>query len=134
MKLWLGCILCLACASAPTRDPSACPSPAERVEVEQIQVGWNRFDTGNNPPVVDVDRPSRDERQAATLANELMAKCAQGAKLEALQDKYSEAQGGSVVLGRNSDVPYKAAALCLQPNECVVVRSKIAFHVLKRIR
>ena len=126
--------LCLACASAPTRDPAACSAPEGRVEVEQVQVGWNRLDPGEQPPIVDLERPSRDPRQAETLANELLAQCRNGAKMDKLQEKYSEVQPGSLVIGAHADVPYKAAALCLQPNECAMVRSKIAFHVLKRIR
>lgn len=127
-------LLCVACAAAPTRDPAACSAPAERVEVEQVQIGWNRLDPGEQPAVVDVARPSRDPRQAESLANDLLAQCRKGARIEALQDKYSEAPPGSQVLGPNSDVLYKAAALCLQPGECAVVHSKVAFHVLKRIR
>jgi hypothetical protein len=134
MKPWPAAVLCAACASAPTRDPAACAVPHDRVEVEQVQIGWNRLDPGNQPPVVDLDRPSRDPRQAETLANQLLARCRTGAKMEPLQEKYSEVQPGSLVIGPNADVPYRAVALCLQPNECAVVRSRIAFHVLKRIR
>ncbi|HET7789069.1 MAG TPA: peptidylprolyl isomerase [Myxococcales bacterium] len=135
MKAWPAvAVLSLACASAPTRDPAACSAPFDRVEVEQVQIGWNRLDPGNQPPIVDVDRPSRDPRQAETLANEVLAQCRSGAKMDRLQEKYSEAQAGSLVIGTHADVPYKAAALCLQANECALVRSKIAFHVLKRIR
>jgi hypothetical protein len=134
MKPWPAIALCLACASAPTRDPAACNAPEGRVEVEQVQIGWNRLDPGEQPPIVDLDRPSRDPRQAETLANELLAQCRKGANMDKLQEKYSEAQPGSLVIGAHADVPYKAAALCLQPNECAMVRSKIAFHVLKRIR
>ena len=123
----------LACASAQTRDPAGCAAPAERVEVQQVQIGWNRLDHGEQPPVVDLARPSRDARQAETLANELLALCRKGAKMEALQDRYSEVPGGSVVVGTRANVPFKGAALCLQKGECAVVRSKIAFHVLKRI-
>jgi hypothetical protein len=135
MKAWLAIPMAAACVSAPTqRDPAACSAPLDRVEVEQVQIGWNRLDPGDQPPVVDLQRPSRDPRQAELLANEVLVKCRQGAKMEPLQDRYSEVQGGSLVLGANSDVPYKAAALCLQPDECAVVRSKIAFHIVKRIR
>ena len=134
MKPWPALVLCAACASAPTRDPAACAAPYDRVEVEQVQIGWNRLDPGNQPPVVDVSRPSRDPRQAEVLANEVLARCRQGAKMEPLQEKYSEVQPGSLVIGTHADVPYRAAALCLQPTECAVVRSNIAFHVLKRIR
>lgn len=135
MKAWPAAVaLSLACASAPTRDPAACNAPFDRVEVEQVQIGWNRLDPGDQPPIMDVDRPSRDPRQAETLANEVLAQCRRGAKMEPLQEKYSEAQPGSLLIGAHADVPYKAAALCLQANECALVRSRIAFHVLKRIR
>jgi hypothetical protein len=134
MKPWPAFALCAACASAPTRDPAACAVPSDRVEVEQVQIGWNRLDPGDQPPIVDVARPSRDPRQAETLANQVLAECRRGAKMEPLQEKYSEAQPGSLVIGTHADVPYKAAALCLQPDECALVRSKIALHVLKRIR
>ena len=53
--------------------------------------------------------------------------------MEALQDRYSEVPGGSIVVGPQAKVPFKAAALCLQKNECTIVRSNVAFHVLKRI-
>jgi hypothetical protein len=134
MRPWPALALCAACASAPTRDPAACAAPSDRVEVEQVQIGWNRLDPGDQPPIVDVARPSRDPRQAETLANQLLAECRRGAKMEPLQEKYSEAQPGSLVIGTHADVPYKAAALCLQPDECALVRSKVALHVLKRIR
>ena len=134
MKPWPAVALCAACVSAPTRDPAACAAPYDRVEVEQVQIGWNRLDPGNQPPVIDPDRPSRDPRQAETLANQLLAQCRKGAKMERLQQTYSEVQPGSLVIGTHADVPYKAAALCLQPDECALVRSRIAFHVLKRIR
>lgn len=53
--------------------------------------------------------------------------------MESLQDRYSEVPAGSVVVGRQAKVPFKAVALCLQKNECALVRSNVAFHVLKRI-
>jgi len=53
--------------------------------------------------------------------------------MESLQDRYSEAPAGSVVIGRQAKVPFKAVALCLQKNECALVRSSAAFHVVKRI-
>jgi parvulin-like peptidyl-prolyl cis-trans isomerase-like protein len=134
MKPWPVLVLCAACASAPTRDPAACAAPLDRVEVEQVQIGWNRLDPGEQPPIVDVQRPSRDPRQAETLANELLVQCRKGAKMERLQQTYSEVQPGSLVIGAHADVPYRAAALCLQENECALVRSNIAFHVIKRIR
>ena len=135
MKPWLACLAAAAvsCASAPTRDPTGCAAPAERAEVQQIQVGWNRLDPGNQPPIIDPARPSRDPRQAETLANELYAQCKKGVPMDALQDKYSEAPGGSVVVGPQARVPYKASALCLQKNDCALVRGRVAFHVLKRI-
>jgi len=127
-------VLCAGCASGPRPDPAACAAPADRVEVEQVQFGWNRVDYENRPPVVDVQRPSRDVRQTESLAEELLAQCRKGVPMAPLQDKFSEVPGGSQVLGPNSDVDYKAAALCLQPGECVVVRGKVAFHLLKRVR
>jgi PPIC-type PPIASE domain len=134
MKLpgaWL--VLMLACASAPTRDPGACGTPADRAEILQVQVGWNRMDAPGQPPVIDVQRPSRDVRQAESLANDLLAQCRKGASMESLQDRYSEVPAGSVVVGRQAKVPFKAVALCLRKNECALVRSSVAFHVLKRI-
>ena len=132
-RLIAAVVASLACASAPTRDPSGCAAPAGRVEVQQVQIGWNRLDPGVQPPVVDVARPSRDPRQAESLANDLLRQCRKGANMQQLQDRYSEAPGGSVVVGTHANVPFKAAALCLQKNECAVVRSTVAFHVLKRI-
>ncbi len=122
-----------ACASAQTRDSSGCADPAERVEVEQVQIGWNRLDYGKEPPVTDVMRPSRDVRQAESLANDLLALCRKGARMDQLQDRFSEVPGGSVVVGPQAKVPYKAAALCLKKDECTLVRSNVAFHVVKRI-
>jgi hypothetical protein len=135
MKLLPACLAAAAfsCGSAPIRDPAGCSAPSDRAEVQQIQVGWNRLDSGNAPPVVDLARPSRDPRQAEALSNELYAQCKKGVPMDALQDKYSEAPGGSIVVGPQARVPYKASALCLQKNECAVVRGKTAFHVLKRI-
>lgn len=112
-------VLMLACASAPTRDPGACATPADRAEILQVQV--------------DARRPGRDVRQAESLANDLLAQCKKGASMESLQDRYSEVPAGSVVVGRQAKVPFKAVALCLQKNECALVRSNVAFHVLKRI-
>jgi hypothetical protein len=134
MKPLLLCIAAnLACASAPARDPAACATPADRAEIVQVQVGWDRVDPGTQPPIVDVARPSRDLRLAESLANDLLAQCRKGARMEVLQDRYSEVPGGSVVVGPRANVPFRAAALCLQKNECAVVRSNVAFHVLKRI-
>jgi len=132
-RLFAAIAVAAGCASAPSRDPSSCAAPADRVEVQQVQIGWNRLDPGVQPPVVDVARPSRDPRQAEALAGDLLAQCRKGASLQQLQDRYSEAPGGSIVVGPRADVPFKAAALCLQKNECALVRSKVAFHVLKRI-
>jgi hypothetical protein len=122
-----------ACVSPPTRDPAACATPADRVEIEQVQIGWNRFDPGQRPPVVDPARPSRDPRQAESLAGDVLAQCRKGVPMDALQNRFSEVPGGSIVVGPQAKVPFKAAALCLQKNECVVVRGDVAFHVLKRI-
>lgn len=122
-----------ACVSPPIRDPAACAAPADRVEIQQVQVGWNRLDAGLQPPVLDPARPSRDPRQAESLAGDLLAQCRKGARMETLQDRYSEVPGGSIVVGPKANVPFKAAALCLRKNECAVVRSNVAFHVLKRI-
>jgi len=113
-----GLVAGVACASAPPRDPSGCAVPADRAEIQQIQIGWT---------------PSRDQRQAESLASELLAQCRKGARMEALQDRYSEAPGGSILVGPQARVPFRVAALCLQKNQCALVRSKVAFHVLKRI-
>ena len=106
-----GLAVTLACASAPTRDPGNCATPADRAEVLQIQVGLNR----------------------ESLAKDLLAQCRNGASMESLQDRYSEVPAGSVVVGRQARLPFKAVALCLRRNECALVRSSVAFHVLKRI-
>jgi hypothetical protein len=134
VKLLLVCVATsAACASAPIRDPAGCAAPARRAEIVHVQVGWNRLDPGNRPPTVDPARPSRDPRQAEALANDLLAQCRKGARMEALQDRYSEVPGGSVVVGPQARVPFRAAALCLQKNECALVRTDTAFYVLKRI-
>jgi PPIC-type PPIASE domain len=127
MKVSGACfVLMLACASAPTRDPGACATPADRAEILQVQLGWNRMNAPGQPS-------SRDARQAESLANDLLAQCRKGASMESLQDRYSEVPAGSVVVGRQAKVPFKAVALCLRKNECALVRSSVAFHVLKRI-
>lgn len=122
-----------ACASSGVRDP-ACANPADRAEIQQVQIGWTRLDPGLQRPVEDPTMPrSRDPRQAEALAGDLLSQCRKGARMEALQDRYSEVPGGSIVVGPQATVPFKAAALCLQKNECTLVRSNVAFHVLKRI-
>jgi hypothetical protein len=132
MKLLLvGVAASAACASAPVRDPAGCAAPARRAEIVHVQVGW--VDPANRPPTVDPTRPSRDPRQAEALANDLLAQCRKGARMDGLQDRYSEVPGGSVVVGPQARVPFRAAALCLQKNECALVRSDAAFYVLKRV-
>jgi hypothetical protein len=113
---WLAA--CAACASAPPKDPSRCADPAARAEVQQIQIGWSA---------------GRDPKQAEALANDLYSQCRKGAAMDGLQDRYSDVPGGSIVVGPQARVPYKAAALCLRKNECAVVRGASAFYVLKRI-
>jgi hypothetical protein len=133
MKVPLLCAAaCAACSSAPVREPS-CTTPASRVEVQQIQVGWQRLDPTLQRPVVDPRTPTRDPRQAEELARNLLDQCRSGAAIEPLQDRYSEVPGGSIVVGPRSNVPFRTAALCLQKNECGLIRSNVAFHVLKRI-
>lgn len=127
-------LLCVACASAQTRDKGACPAPADRVEIERIQLGWTRVDYDNRPPVLDSQNPSRDLRQTESLATQLLEQCRKGTPMGPLQDRFSEVAGGSQVLGTHSDVDYKSAALCLQPGECAAVQGKVAFHIIKRIR
>jgi hypothetical protein len=109
-RLLLSVAACAGCASAPPREPT-CTVPAERVEILQIQL----------------------DRQREDLARDLLGRCRAGAAMEPLQDRYSEAPGGSVLVGRRSDVPFRTAALCLRKNECALIRSNFAFHVLKRI-
>jgi hypothetical protein len=121
-----------ACAGAQSRGPG-CAAPAERVEVQQVQVGWQRLDRNLQRPVVDPRITSRDPEQAEALAKDILARCRDGESMERLQDRYSEAHSGSVVVGRRANVPFRSAALCLQRNECALVRSNVAFHVLKRI-
>jgi len=119
----------LACASASVREPT-CAAPAGRVEIQQVQIGWQRQDP---PPQGDPRAPTRDAREAETLAKDLLVQCRKGGQMEVLQDRYSDVPAGSVVVGPRAKVPFKSAALCLQKNECALVRSDVAFHVLKRI-
>jgi hypothetical protein len=133
MKLSLPCALfCAACASSQVREPS-CTTPATRAEIQQIQVGWQRPDLTVQRSTVDPRVPTRDPRQAEDLARDLLDQCRAGAAVEPLQDRYSEAPGGSIVVGARSNVPFRAAALCMRKNECALIRSNVAFHVLKRI-
>lgn len=133
MKLAALCLAAtLACASAQTHGGD-CAAPADRVEIQQIQVGWQRLDRRLQRPIVDPRVPTRDPDEAEALAKDLLARCRNGAPMAPLQDTYSEVPGGSVVVGPRANVPFKATALCLQKNECALVRSNIAFHVLKRI-
>ena len=123
----------LGCASSGVRDP-ACRNPAHRAEIQQVQIGWTRLDPRLRRPIEDPTMPgSRDPQKAEALAGDLLAQCRKGARMEALQDRYSEVPGGSIVVGPQASVPFKGTALCLQRNECAVVRSNVAFHVLKRI-
>jgi len=119
----------LACASASVREPT-CAAPAGRVEIQQVQIGWQRQDP---LPQGDPRAPTRDAREAETLAKDLLVQCRKGGQMEVLQDRYSDVPAGSVVVGPRAKVPFKSAALCLQKNECALVRSDVAFHVLKRI-
>jgi len=130
--LVLCAVACAACASAPPREPS-CTAPANRVEIQHVQVGWQRQDPTIQRPVVDPRVPTRDPRQAEDLARNLLDQCRSGAAMELLQDRYSEVPGGSIVVGARSNVPFRAAALCMRKNDCALVRSNVAFHVLKRI-
>ena len=123
----------IGCAAAGPREPT-CTVPADRAEIQQVQVGWQRLDPPLQRPIVDPRVPTRSPRDAEELASDLLAQCRKGASMEQLQDRYSEVPGGTVVVGRRADVPYKSAALCLKQNECALIRSNIAFHVLKRIR
>jgi hypothetical protein len=134
MKLHLACIPALvACAGAQTREP-ACAEPAARAEIQQVQIGWSRIDPADNrPPVVDASLPTRSQREAEALANDLLAQCRRGARMESLQDRYSEVPGGSILVGPAANVPFRAASLCLRKNECAMVRGNVAFHVIKRI-
>ena len=122
----------LACASASVREPT-CAAPAGRVEIQQVQIGWQHLAPPPQRPVVDPRAPTRDPKEAEALAKDLLAQCRKGGQMEVLQDRYSEVPGGSVVVGPRANVPFKSAALCLQRNECALVRSDVAFHVLKRI-
>jgi len=122
-----------ACASSGMRGP-ACANPSDRAEIQQVQIGWTRLDPGLQRPIEDPNvARSRDPRQAEALAGDLLEQCRKGGSMESLQLRYSEVPGGSVVVGPRANVPFKGAALCLQKNECAVVRSNVAFHVLKRI-
>ncbi|HUJ27745.1 MAG TPA: hypothetical protein VLW85_17090 [Myxococcales bacterium] len=128
-------LLCLsACASASPRPPS-CTAPAEQVEVAQIQIGWNALVTGvpTQPPVVDVERPVRYEKDAQALAKQLLARCEKGEPLAPLQQQYSEKGPGTMVIDAGSEAPFRSAALCMKPGECALYRSAEAWHVLKRI-
>src|SRR2546428_2427360 len=122
----------LACASTPTSDPGTCATPADGAEVLQIRGAWNRTHVPGRQPVADASRPSRDVRQAESLAKDLLAQCRNGASMESLQDRYSEVPAGSVVVGRQAKVPFKTVALCLRQNDVALVRSSLAFHVGKR--
>ena len=133
MRLALLGLAATACASASPREPS-CTTPAERAEIQQVQVGWQRLDPPLQRPIVDPRVPTRSPREAEQLATDLLEQCRRGAAMDALQDRFSEVPGGTVVVGQRADVPFKSAALCLKPGECAMVHSNIAFHVLKRIR
>ena len=138
MRLFATFVLAVAaCASAPRApEPSSCDTPSPSAEVEQIQVGWNAALSGRpeDLPIVDVARPVRYERQASDLAAQLLDQCRAGKpSFESLQKKYSEADPGAETIDARDKAPYRAAALCLKPNECALVRSNYAFHVVKRI-
>jgi hypothetical protein len=122
-----------ACASSQMRGPE-CSVPADRVEIQQVQVGWNRLSRAVAPaPIVDPRVTNRTPEDAEALAKDLLAKCRNGEAMEPLQDRYSEVPGGTIVVGPRADLPFKSGALCMQKGECAVVRSDVAFHVLKRV-
>ena len=129
MRFLLAGLTAIACASAPVRDPSGCAAPVERAEIQQVQIGWKR----PGARAVEASLPSRDEKQAEELAGDLFAQCRNGARMDTLQDRYSDAPGGSILVGPQARVPFRGAALCLPKNECALVRSDAAWHVLKRI-
>jgi hypothetical protein len=133
MKHALLCLALAACATAAPKEPT-CAVPADRAEIQQVQVGWQRLDPPLQRPIVDPRVPSRSTREAEQLANDLLEQCRRGESVEQMQDKYSEVPGGTVVVGPRADVPYRSAALCMKPGECALIRSNIAFHLLKRIR
>src|SRR5260370_21479774 len=112
----LALLLALGCASAQPR-PQACGAPAERVEVAQIQIGWNAMLSGRPQelPVVNELNPQRYERDAEQLALDLLRRCEKGEPLAPLQQQYSEAGPRLSVIHAPSGAPFRDAALCLQP-------------------
>ena len=93
MKASLLCaVACAACASAPLREPS-CTAPANRVEIQHVQVGWQRQDPTIQSPVVDPRVPTRDPRQAEDLARNLLDECRSGSAMEVLN--FAGARTGS---------------------------------------
>jgi hypothetical protein len=130
----LALLLALGCASAQPRPP-ACSAPAERVEVAQIQIGWNAVLTERprDPPIVNMQNPQRYEREAEELAADLLRRCEKGEPLGPLQQRYSEVDSGTSLIDASSSAPYREAALCLRPGQCTLVRGPVAYHVLKRL-
>ena len=130
----LALLLGLGCASAQPR-PQGCGAPAERVEVAQIQIGWNAMLTGRPQelPVVNELNPQRYERDAEQLAVDLLRRCEKGEPLAPLQQQYSEVGPGTSVIDASSGVPFRDAALCLKPGQCALVHGPAAYHVVKRL-
>ena len=130
----LALLLALGCASAQPRPP-ACTAPAERVEVAQIQIGWNAVLTGRprELPVVNMQNPQRYEREAEELAADLLRRCEKGEPLAPLQERYSETDPGTSVIDASSSAPYREEALCLRPGRCTLVHGPVAYHVVKRL-
>ena len=79
MRLALLCLAATACASVSPREP-ACTTPAERAEIQQVQVGWQRLDPPLQRPIVDPRVPTRAPREAEQLATDLLEQCRRGAE------------------------------------------------------
>ena len=127
--------LLLAAACAAPRPPPA--RTADSVVVEQVQVGWMQLSAGrpDHPPVEILNGgPAPDETHAREIAEGILARCEKGAPMAALQKQFSEEDPGQVTVDGAARVPFRDYALSLHPGECGLVRSDVAFHVIKRVR
>ena len=129
-------LLTTLCACAAPKPPPP-PRVADTVEIIHVQIGWAQLNAGQpyRPPVEVANHPPvPDPVHAEEMARDVLAQCEKGAPMAPLQQKYSEADLGTMTIDDATHVAYRDVALSLKPGECAMMRTDGAFHVLKRVR